>query len=263
VVRYVSAHASRKGLICRPMNDLVRLPAALLLLLSLCICQSQSCKAADVWGGSLGITNDYVVRGLSRTDHQGALQLDLHYLNTSGFLAGVFASNAELDPGEGRDAEIDGFVGFAWTATENIRGKILASHYAYPWNKAGNRYDYDEIEVDVAYRDWLDVNLMVSPDAPRYSRARGLRSATAGSLEVDLQHSVVGKLSATAGLGYYALSGVTAGSSGYAYWSLGAAYDLAPVLLTLTYVGTESQAKALFYNAAERGRWAGTVIWRF
>jgi hypothetical protein len=35
------------------------------------------------------------------------------------------------------------------------------------------------------------------------------------------------------------------------------------VSLTLSYVNTTAEAKALFYNAAADGRWIGTIIWRF
>ena len=61
---------------------------------------SAQCAAADVWGGSLALTSDYFVRGISRSNDQAALQLDLHYLNASGFVAGLFASNTQIDPDE-------------------------------------------------------------------------------------------------------------------------------------------------------------------
>jgi hypothetical protein len=156
-------------------------------------------------------------------------------------------------------AELDAFVGFAWTTGGDWQGKILASHYAYPWNKAGSGYDYDEVDADFAYREWLHVTVVYSPNAPRfYHRLIGVTSESA---EVNLQHAVLGKLSATAGIGYSHLGGPEPG--GYGYWSVGAAYDLAPVSLILSYVNTTAGAKALFYNAAAHGEWTGTVIWRF
>ena len=54
-----------------------------------------------------------------------------------------------------------------------------------------------------------------------------------------------------------------ANGAGYGYWSVGAAYDLAPVSLALSYVNTTAEAKALFYDAAADNRWLGTIIWRF
>jgi len=97
---------------------------------------------ADEWGGSLDLTSDYVVRGISRTNDQAALQLDVHYLSTSGFLAGVFASNSRIEPGRPVEAELDGFVGFTWNAGPDWHGKILATHYAYPGAPRGADYTY-------------------------------------------------------------------------------------------------------------------------
>src|SRR5450631_4617804 len=86
-------------------SDLVRLFAGGVVLLLSLVIETPRCMGADVWGGSLGMTSDYIVRGISRSNNQAALQLDLHYVNTSGFVAGLFASNAQLDPGEVRDVE--------------------------------------------------------------------------------------------------------------------------------------------------------------
>jgi uncharacterized protein (TIGR02001 family) len=222
---------------------------------------SRQCEAADVWGGSLGVTSDYVVRGISRSDGRAALQLDLHYLNHTGFVAGLFTSNTKLDPDRPGDAELNAFAGFAWPAGSDWRGKILASHYTYPWNPDGSRYDYDELDVDLGYRDWLDVGLVYSPNAPRYLRRLGPFGVSSESAEVSLQRPVLGRLSATAGIGYSYFAGPDPG--GYAYWSVGAVYTLAPVSLVVSYVNTTAGAKALFYNGAADGRWIGTVIWRF
>lgn len=222
---------------------------------------SPHCRGADLWGGSLGVTSNYLMRGISRSDNRAALQLDLHYLNSAGFVAGLFASNTQLDPDGSGDVELNAFAGYAWSAGSDWRGKILASHYAYPWNQAGSGYDYDELDVDLTYQEWLDVSLVYSPNAPRYLQSRGLYGSTSESAEVNLQRPVLGRLSATAGIGYSHFAGPDPG--GYAYWSVGAAYNVAPVTLVVSYVNTTPGAKALFYNAAADGRWIGTVIWRF
>lgn len=219
------------------------------------------CAATGDWGGSVGVTSDYIVRGISRSDDHAALQLDVHYLNTSGFLAGLFASNTQIDPDQPTDVELDAFLGFAWTVGGDWRGKILASHYAYPLNRYASAYNYDELDFDWAFQDWLDASISYSPDAPRYLPYRGLIGVTSESGEVNLQRSVLRKLSATAGVGYAHYAGPD--PAGYAYWSFGAAYDLAPVSLVLSYVNTTAGAKSLFYNNAADHQWMGTVIWRF
>jgi uncharacterized protein (TIGR02001 family) len=219
------------------------------------------CEGADLWGGSLGIANDYLVRGISRTNDRAALQLDLHYLNDSGFVAGLFASNTEIEPGEPRDVELDAFAGFAWAAGGDWHGKILASYYAYPWNRAGSGYDYGELDIDAAFQDWLNVSVTYSPNAPRFVFNRGLIGVTSTSAELNVQRPVLKRLSATAGAGYAYFEGPP--PTGYVYWSVGASYDLAPVSLAVSYVDTTAGAKTLFYNAAAGGRWIATVIWRF
>jgi uncharacterized protein (TIGR02001 family) len=219
--------------------------------------------AADSWGGSLALSSDYFVRGISRTSNNPALQLDLHYASAAGFLAGAFASNTQIDPNSRKDAELSAFIGFAWSMSADWRSKILLSHYAYPWNQAGSNYNYDELDFDATYQGWLHFGLNYSPNSPRFLRApySDFISVTEKSAEVSVQRQLVGKLSGTAGFGYSFLDGPTSG--GYTYWSVGAAYDFRSLSFAVSYVDTSSEAKALFYNAAASGRWMATAIWRF
>ena len=220
------------------------------------------CVRADGFGGSLDATSDYLVRGISRSDDHSALQLDLHYLDPSGFVADFFASNTQFAPNTAQDAELSAFLGYVWAQGRDWQGKILVGNYSYPWNPAGSFYNYDEIAVEAAYRDWLRVNIGYSPDTRRYYYDRGtVVRGQAEWGELNLQHPLIGKLSATAGIGYYELDGAQA--TGYGYWSIGAAYDVAPVTFAVSFVGASSNANLLFYNAAVGGRWSGTVIWRF
>jgi uncharacterized protein (TIGR02001 family) len=216
---------------------------------------------ADDWGGSVAATSDYVVRGFTRSDDEPAAQVDLHYLGGGGLLAGVFASTAHIDPEAGRDVELNGFVGFARRAGEDWGAKLLASVYAYPGGSGGSAYDYGEFDLDLAYRDWIDVKLLYSPDTPRYVLGRGLVRVGTDSAEIALQHPIRGRLHAMLGAGYSVFAGD--GRAGYAYWSSGVLYDLAPVALLGTYVGTSPEARALYYGTITRNHWLATVIWRF
>ncbi len=241
--------------VVRPLASGVVLSAALLY-------GTPCFAAADLWGGSVAVTSDYVVRGISRSDDRTALQLEVHYLNSSGLVLGMFASNTQIDRREPSDVELDGFIGFAWTAGSEWRGRALLSHYAYPCNRHGSEYEYDELDVDATYQEWLNVGIVYSPDAPRYLYSYRRRvGVTTESAQISVQRPVWRKLSATLGVGYSRFEGPD--PDGYTYWSAGAAWDLAPVSLALSYVDTTTGAKALFYNAAAHGRWTGTVIWRF
>jgi uncharacterized protein (TIGR02001 family) len=217
---------------------------------------------ADTWGGSLDLTSDYFVRGISRSNDQAALQGSLYYLSSTGFVGGVFASNTQIAPNEPRDAELSAFLGYIGSFDPDWQAKIIASNYSYPWNKLGSKYNYDEVDVEAVFRGWLNLTLSYSPNFPRYEAdAGGLRGVSAGSAEINVQRPLYRKLSAIGGIGYFYLGGYD--STGYAYFSAGAAYDLAPVTLTVSYVDASSAANALFYNSAHGGKWAGTILWRF
>jgi uncharacterized protein (TIGR02001 family) len=240
----------------------VRLRASVVLLVGFGCISTQS-RAADEWGGSAALTSDYFVRGISRTSDQGALQLEFHYANPNGFVAGAFASNTQIDRSEPRDAELSGFVGFVWSLDEAWRARVLASHYAYPWNHAGSHYNYDELDLEISYQGWLHFDLGYSPNSPRFLAFPypGLEGVTEKSGEVSAQRQIFRNFSLTAGVGYSFLDGPDPG--GYVYWSGGAAYDYGSFTLALAYIGTSAGAKALFYNAAATGQWTGTLIWRF
>lgn len=240
----------------------MRLRAAAVLLAGTAFASSQAC-AAEEWGGSAALSSDYFVRGISRTSDHPALQLDLHYANPNGFLAGAFASNTQIDSNEPRDVELSGFIGYAWNFADAWRGRVLASHYAYPWNRAGSHYNYDELDVDIAYQGWLHFSAGYSPNSPHFLAGpyHALIGVSEKSAELSAQRRVFGKLSLLAGVGFSHLDGPESG--GYTYMSAGAAYDLQSVTIALSYVNTSSEAKALFYNEAATGQWTGTVIWRF
>jgi len=219
------------------------------------------CLRAQGLGGSLDATTDYLVRGISRTDDHSALQLDVHYLDPSGFVADFFASNTQFDSSAPRDAELSTFLGYVWPEGRDWQGKVLVGNYSYPWNQAGSFYNYDEIAFEARYRDWLRVDIAFSPDTRRYYYDRGTVRVQAEWAELSLQHPLIGKLSGTAGVGYYEMDGANA--TGYAYWSVGAGYDIASITLALSFIGASRDANLLFYNAAVGGRWSATAIWRF
>jgi uncharacterized protein (TIGR02001 family) len=241
----------------------VRLIAPVAALLLGSILASTKSMAANEWGGSLDLTSDYFVRGMSRSADHGALQFDVHYLNPGGFLAGVFASSTQIDSRESRDVELSGFIGYAFNVSDDWHARVLASHYAYPWNQTGAQYNYDEIDVDLSYQDWLHFSVGYSPNSPRFLRDPYHMFVGVGeeSAEVSLQRQIFGGFSLMAGVGYSSLQGPEGG--GYLYYSGGAAYNFGSVTLIVSYVNTSSEAKALFYNAAATGQWTGTVIWRF
>ena len=230
---------------------------------ALCVCALFLPRwgAADTWGGSLAVTSDYLVRGISRSNQGAAFQADLHVATESGLIGGVFASSVKFDPQDRRNAELSAFLGYTWQPNSDWRTKALASYYGYAWNDSGSQYNYAELEFEAAYGDWLDIDAVYSPDTPRYIRRQGLTPVSAETAEATVHTPWRHRLAATAGVGYSQLGGPRGG--GYAYWSAGGVLDLAPLSISLTYVNTSPEAAALFYSAAAHNRWTASAIWRF
>jgi hypothetical protein len=101
-----------------------------------------------------------------------------------------------------------------------------------------------------------------SPDFPRFDRyTASIVGVSAKSLELNIERPLFHKLSVLCGVGYFYADGRD--GTGYTYWSAGAAYDLLPVTLSVSYVDATAAANSLFYNSAYGGKWMGTVLYRF
>jgi len=105
-----------------------------------------STAAAEVTlSGNVALTTDYVYRGVSQTDSGPAIQGGFDLEHSSGFYAGIWASN--LDFGDDADIEIDYYAGFGGEFSNNIGYDVGVIYYAYPDSDAADAGDYDFTEV--------------------------------------------------------------------------------------------------------------------
>lgn len=215
--------------------------------------------------GSAAVTSDYIVQGVSHSDDQAELQFDVHAVNSSGFFGGLFASTAQFEVHQAREVEYDPYLGYGWQVNNDWRARVLTDSYVYPRRSEGSGYHYESVAFAVTNRDWMSVQLSYSPDTPRVSRYAGLLDVPETSVEFALIRPVFGRLMATAGIGHSHLDGRPDAFTAlnYVYWNIGADYELTPVSLTASYIGTSASAKTLYYNGSGGGRWVVAVIWRF
>jgi uncharacterized protein (TIGR02001 family) len=222
---------------------------------------SAGSQAAGRVGGSVALTTDYVLRGLSQSNGSPALQAELHYQTLSGWLAGVWASNVDLNPEDGRTAELNAFFGYSRPITDDWSIKLVTAHYAYLGNTPAGIYDYDELIAGASYRDLLFLTVAVSPNTPREIAPGISRDRTALSYELALRYPLHGTWSAIGGLGYYDLKG--SDGAGYAYWNAGVGHDFEPWHFEVAWFGIAPATGALFDSDTPRSHWAATLIWRF
>ena len=100
---------------------------------------STSASALEGLSGNIGVTSDYLWRGISQTDGAPAVSGGLDYEAGNGLYLGTWVSN--VDFGDSTTYELDGYLGFAGEmgAVSYDAGYI---YYAYP---NGEDLDFGEV----------------------------------------------------------------------------------------------------------------------
>ncbi len=108
-----------------------------------------STAAAEVtFSGNVGLTTDYVYRGISQTDSGPAIQGGFDLEHDSGFYAGIWASNLDFVGDSETAIEIDYYLGIGGEFSNKIGWDVGAIYYNYPDSKTCNTADCDFTEVN-------------------------------------------------------------------------------------------------------------------
>ena len=104
-----------------------------------------SMVSADV-SANVGVSSNYLFRGVTQTDNSAAVQGGLDYEHASGLYAGVWGSN--VDFGDGTSYEFDLYAGYSG-AIDDIGYDVGYIYYAYP--DAPASIDFGEIYGELSY----------------------------------------------------------------------------------------------------------------
>jgi uncharacterized protein (TIGR02001 family) len=177
---------------------------------------------------SMGVTlaSDYIWRGQSQTAGSGAVQGSLNIEHESGFYLGTWASNIDSDAFAGSDIEIDYYVGYGNSITEDISYDVQVARYTYPDASDLNSYE-------------------LIPSISAYGFTAGVKW---GFDRADDEHTLYQFVSYNYELPYEiglsASYGHTDGKSGgkdgeYNDWSVGVSKTLLGLDVALTYTDTD------------------------
>lgn len=216
---------------------------------------------ADGWGGSVAATSDYVVRGITRSDGDPSMQIDLHKRFRTGWFGGLSTATVRLGPDDPISAEIGAYAGYEQPLGNDFSGGLAATHYDYPGSNARNQYRYDEVRGDLSYRDRVFLSAAILPDATIESRRGKAENQPAFAVDAASHLPLWRAWSFNAGLGYYDLHQLV--GVGYLYWNAGIGYDFGRLQLDLSYIGTNATAKSLYYDERAGNRCAATIVWHF
>lgn len=218
---------------------------------------------AVTFGGDIAAVTDYIYRGVSQNDGKPAAQIDVHLGANNGLFAGAWATSLSR---ERTSLEYELYAGKRFDLSSAWNVTLTAVDYSYVHNSQAHSNDYQELSVAFGYLDALTLSLSASPDAIRYWRGYRLGRYASYDADVTFQWPLCGPLLATAGAGYYYLSGPAPaawGTQGYAYGNAGLAVERGPWRLDVGYYFAEAQAENLFPYAASNNRAAAMLSWRF
>jgi uncharacterized protein (TIGR02001 family) len=214
---------------------------------------------AQSWHGSLAATSDYVYRGISQTQGDGAVQADLHYQGETGGFAGAWASSVDDRYDALGRLELDLYAGWNWQLAADWTTRLAYVRYLYPDATGDVDYEYGELSARLAWRDRAVGSVAWSPDAVHGSPSGYGRRGNAFAYELVLRQPLGTRFGVTLGGGWYEqYYGIDYGS-----WNVGLDCQLGPFGLALARFATTDEARATLGSEAAGARWAFTALWRF
>jgi uncharacterized protein (TIGR02001 family) len=234
------------------------------LMCALAVLQPIDAHAQDSWGGSLTVTSDYRVRGISKTHGDAAIQGGLHAQLTPGWIIGGWASSVSRDRNGSSTIELDVYTGYAWNIAKDWDTKATLTHYAYPNDATRTNYDYDEITTSLIFRSQVAATIAWSPNTKYFTRYQGRWSTQEGAsvaYELTGMQPITSALAVTAGVGYNDL--VSLFDAGYWYWNAGFTYSMGPLQLDVSRIDSDAIAEELFGATASASGWSAAISWRF
>ncbi len=209
--------------------------------------------------GSLGASTDNVFRGLTQSQGQASEQADA-YVTSTHWYGGLTGETVKRLRNASVSAELIGYIGYQQLLSEDWNAALSARHYDYVGSAHRTRYDYDEFDATVSWRQQLALTLAASPDTYAAAAYRHFGRGAAFAAELAGREPLPYGVSADLGIGYYDLRQEV--QSGYAYWSAGVGKQGRSWEVALRYIGTDAQARRLFSGLAG-DRFVASAAWFF
>ncbi len=237
----------------------------LVVLLAASLSLAGGSVEAVTFGGDVTAVSDYIYRGVSQNYGDPAVQVDLHLGTDSGFFVGAWGSTLSSH-GFRPNFETQLYAGKRFELSTNWSATTQVVDYAYLGTHGRRSYDYQEVSVSLAYLDSLNFSVAITPNAVRYLGGYRIGRYPAYDADVTGQWHLIGDLFATAGAGYYYLSGPAdpeTGTSGYAYGNAGLALAVRSWRLDVGYFVAERKSEYFFPYVTSDSRFAASLSWRF
>jgi uncharacterized protein (TIGR02001 family) len=210
--------------------------------------------ASPQWGGSVTLSSNYLLRGVSHSSNDPALSAEVHAQFNGNVFASVGLITSRFNPNADTTPELSATLGIAGPLGEDWIGRISATHYETPWSAFPDFYRYDELTADLTFRDRWHVSATWSPNTSLYAPGYGpVWHRSTRAYEASYQHRLRPGLQAFAGAGYYDLDDLF--GEGYWYGSVGASLTRGRWQFDLSWVMPEATAQRLSWPGTAEARW--------
>lgn len=207
--------------------------------------------------GNIGITTDYVFRGVSQTQNKPALQGGFDYAHSSGFYVGAWASNQAWVKENGfkndSSLELDLYAGYKG-AVGDLGYDVGIITYYYPGDEVAGANDPDTTEAYLGLA-WKTLSLKYNYAVSKYFIGWGTTLNQAGKTRGSWYLDLSGSLDLRNGwslLGHVGYQEVKDNDpASYTDWKLGIAKDIGFGTLTLAYTDTDADTQPYTWAGEE------------
>ena len=132
------------------------------LLLIACGVTATTASAENDFTANVGVTNNYIWRGLTQSENVAAVQGGIDFAAGNGFYAGTWASNVSYAPGDVFSYEHDVYFGFSGEAGD-ISYDVGYLYYNYDEEA---EFDFGEIYGSIGYGGFsATLNILANTEA--------------------------------------------------------------------------------------------------
>lgn len=201
--------------------------------------------AASSLTGNIGLTSDYVFRGVSQTQSEPAIQGGFDYSHASGLYVGTWASNVEWASGykDNNSMEIDLYGGYRG-AVGDVGYDVGIITYYYPGDQISDANDPDTTEVYVG-ASWKFLSAKYSYTVSDHFVGWGTDTDTGGKtrgsyyIELNAAYDLGSGWGVLGHVGYQDVKDNDDAS--YTDWKIGVSKDVGFGLVTLAYTDTDAE----------------------
>jgi uncharacterized protein (TIGR02001 family) len=189
--------------------------------------------------GTVGVTSNYMFRGITQSDGEAALQASVTVAHESGFYAGFWGSNIDFNDGffsgkEAAELETDLYIGYGGSLGENTTFDLNVTYYAYPGSYGPYNYDYFEFIAGVAHDFGVAKIGVKAAYSPEFFGDTGDAFWLGGTLSVPFTDW----LSASGNVGYQWVD-ENFGGEDYMHYDIGLTATYMGVSFDVRYVATD------------------------